>query len=483
MAAVSRRITTQARRLCPEAYSHDSRDLRGIWRLNAYLNLLADYVFWGSLAFGLLFVVFALPAKFRSTISPAWVAADVWMGPLIFTFTLGFGHLTWLRRQAIDRRQRQGALHLWVDSLVERKSDGSQLAAAMHTAIAQHKLADLPVYGVVGGKGAGVTTLLQNLCAHQLEGVRSGAMEVSGFAFRLWATAEALFIESTGSHRIENLDQILQDSEWSGLRDFLRSTPLSGLLVVVGADSLRPQDRDHLCTQISRIAKQLEYPARRGLGSRVPAYVILAKADLLGGDPFTGDSWLDWFEHRVGAEQILGWTRASDGRWTNSADTLHTPVTSAEFESGFSILSSQIRSLGYDRLWACDENQPLLSQRREQLANFIESSRSVRGPLREFCERLELMVRTGDRVSRYEASNPRWLLRGIYLVSLNGRGGLVLRDLLRRKILPECSLSPLPQSRGGALPLKSVRLKLALFSGAMLALPFTIFWWLGRNGG
>ena len=165
--------------------------------------------------------------------------------------------------------------------------------------------ASLPWYLVVGPTGAGKSTLLAN-AGLGLDSVISNTAEplatADGFTF--WFNDKAVFIEVAGRH----FSDATAHREWQALLWLIRRErghlPLSGVIIVkplaeqlrrtpteAAADATLTRDRLHAVADIT--------------GTVVPTYVVIAKADLLGGfKEFFADSGYTDSKHVLGMTML-----------------------------------------------------------------------------------------------------------------------------------------------------------------------------------
>ena len=165
--------------------------------------------------------------------------------------------------------------------------------------------ASLPWYVVVGPTGAGKSTLLAN-AGLRLDSVISNTAEpvatADGFTF--WFNDKAVFIEVAGRH----FSDTGAHREWQALLWLIRRErghlPLSGVIIVkplaeqlrrtpteAAADATLTRDRLHAVADIT--------------GTVVPTYVVITKADLLGGfKEFFADSGYTDSKHVLGMTML-----------------------------------------------------------------------------------------------------------------------------------------------------------------------------------
>lgn len=187
-----------------------------------------------------------------------------------------------------------------------------QLDQQWHAVIAvarahlRHRLAvSVPWYLVVGPTGAGKSTLLAN-AGLGLDAVSSNAAEAvtaaDGVTF--WFNEQAVFIEVAGRH----FSDPTAHREWQALLWLIRRAhghlPLSGVIIVKPlAEQLRRTPTEAAID--AKLTRDRLHAVADITGTVVPTYVVITKADLLGGfKEFFASS------ERTDSEHVLGMTMA-----------------------------------------------------------------------------------------------------------------------------------------------------------------------------
>jgi len=168
----------------------------------------------------------------------------------------------------------------------------------------------LPWYVFIGAPGAGKTTALVN------SGLRFPLIDVLGKESvkgvdgtrncDWWFTEDAVFLDTAGRYTTQDSDANADKKEWHGflglLRKFRPKQPLNGAIVTLSVADLLMGDEQAIERQARQIRSRLT-DLTDSLGVNFPVYVLLTKADLLGGfaDYFSGLS-------KEEREQVWGFT-------------------------------------------------------------------------------------------------------------------------------------------------------------------------------
>lgn len=152
------------------------------------------------------------------------------------------------------------------------------------------RLNELPWYVLIGPPGNGKTSALRS------SGLRFPLREIiASEAYpgshgtrncTWWLSDSAVFLDTAGRYSVPETDGVAEASEWQSFLKKLKSlrapTPLNGILLMVGADSLLESDArvfrrtaDQLATRVLEILEMC--------GARIPVYVVVTKIDRLTG--------------------------------------------------------------------------------------------------------------------------------------------------------------------------------------------------------
>lgn len=247
-----------------------------------------------------------------------------------------------------------------------------------------------PWYAIIGPPGAGKTTALLNA---GLEFPLAGALGPGGVSgvggTRLcewWFTSQAVLIDTAGRYTTQDSNQDVDRAGWDSFLALLRKTrpkqPLNGLIVAIALGDIAGDAPALASAHAAAIRSRLDEMTVR-LGTRIPVYVLLTKADLLiGFSEFFDD--LD----RAGRAQVWGTTFPLDG--------------SPDVEAGLRPLLDRLNRRVFARLDA--EDNP---DRRALIAGFPAQFASALAPVGAFLA----------QVCKPAADGSAPFLRGVYLAS------------------------------------------------------------------
>ncbi len=176
------------------------------------------------------------------------------------------------------------------------------------------QLYELPWYVFVGAPGSGKTTALMNAGLQFLLQDSGGKASVQGVGgtrnCEWWFTQDAVLIDTAGRYATQESDRDVDASAWNNFLALLKKTrprqPINGVLLTVNVQDLLQQgaaERQQHAAQLR--ARLAELQAK--LGVRAPVYVLVTKADLLGGFNESFET-LD----KDGRSQVWGFTFAAD---------------------------------------------------------------------------------------------------------------------------------------------------------------------------
>jgi type VI secretion system protein ImpL len=150
-------------------------------------------------------------------------------------------------------------------------------------------LYELPWYIFVGAPGSGKTTALMNAGLQFLLGdAAKGAVQGVGGTRNCewWFTSDAVLIDTAGRYATQESDREVDAKAWDNFLALLKKSrprqPLNGVLLTVNVQDLLQQgttERQQHAAQLR--ARLLELHSK--LGVRPPVYVLVTKADLIGG--------------------------------------------------------------------------------------------------------------------------------------------------------------------------------------------------------
>ncbi len=154
-------------------------------------------------------------------------------------------------------------------------------------------LYELPWYIFIGAPGSGKTTALMNaglqfLLGDAAGGGKGGSVQGVGGTRNCewWFTRDAVLIDTAGRYATQESDRDVDASAWDNFLALLKRTrprqPINGVLLTVNIQDLLQQGsterQEHAAKLRARLAE-----LHTKLGVRAPVYVLVTKADLIGG--------------------------------------------------------------------------------------------------------------------------------------------------------------------------------------------------------
>ncbi|WEX08247.1 type VI secretion system membrane subunit TssM [Chelativorans sp. AA-79] len=334
-------------------------------------------------------------------------------GARLLVITLLFaGWAVYLAVSLARARKRDQALVDAIENDAAAQAAGAQKAevAEIHNRLRQalallRRLArrrlgyvyELPWYVIFGAAGSGKTTALTNSGLKFPLGDALGTNVVQGVggtrSCNWWFTDEAILIDTAGRYTTQDDLNGASKAGWESflklLRKYRRSQPVNGVLVTVSVGDLLMRDPAARKEELRAIRQRLS-ELDEFLLARVPVYLVLTKADLLGG-------FVEFFAgfNKSDREQVFG--------MTFELEESHRAVDLPErFLQEFALLQERVDAMLLERL----QQEPDLEARGRlfrfpaELAFLKERLHEV---LAEMC--------SGSRL--VEAP----LLRGVYLAS------------------------------------------------------------------
>ncbi|MEJ8827318.1 type VI secretion system membrane subunit TssM [Variovorax humicola] len=277
-------------------------------------------------------------------------------------------------------------------------------------------LYDLPWYMIVGSPSAGKTTALLN-SGLQFPLARKMAGPAGGTAFTAvggtlhcdwWLSNEAVLVDTAGRYTSRDSDAATDAMEWHGFLGLLRKhrprAPINGAFVALNtAELLRLDDAERL--RHAGMLRDRLAALRQELGIRFPVYVIVTKADLLGG-------FSEYFQSLTseGRAQPWGFTLPYEGlnskRGTSAAAIAEgQEALRTQLRTEFGLLKSRLDMGLRTRL---SEEYDL--DRRQLLPGFPQEMQALIDPLVQVIDEIFLD-------SRFDSTQHHNALRGVYFTS------------------------------------------------------------------
>lgn len=151
-------------------------------------------------------------------------------------------------------------------------------------------LYELPWYIFVGAPGSGKTTALAQAGLQFLLSEDGGAKAVKGVGgtrnCEWWFTKDAVLIDTAGRYTTQESDREVDASAWNNFLALLKKTrprqPINGVLLTVNIQDLLQQGATERQEHAAKLRARLQ-ELQTKLGVRAPVYVLVTKADLIGG--------------------------------------------------------------------------------------------------------------------------------------------------------------------------------------------------------
>ena len=240
------------------------------------------------------------------SIGPSTPLGPVWVR-LIVLLLLWVGWLGRLGLQAWKRRKTNAALLAGLGAGPSATDKEAQLLAQRFAEAGQRLKAtagrswwsgeqylyELPWYVFVGAPGSGKTTALLNaglqfLLGDAAKGAQPGAVKGVGGTRNCdwWFTQDAVLIDTAGRYATQDSDRDVDASAWDNFLALLKKTrprqPINGVLLTVNIQDLLQQGPTERQQHAAKLRARLQ-ELQTKLGVRAPVYVLVTKADLIGG--------------------------------------------------------------------------------------------------------------------------------------------------------------------------------------------------------
>ena len=263
-------------------------------------------------------------------------------------------------------------------------------------------LYELPWYVFVGAPGSGKTTALMNAGLQFLLGDdKGGKGSVQGVGgtrnCEWWFTQDAVLIDTAGRYATQESDKDVDASAWDNFLALLKRTrprqPINGVLLTVNIQDLLQQGSAERQEHAAKLRARLN-ELHTKLGVRAPVYVLVTKADLIGG-------FNESFEALAKDErdQVWGFTFAHDA----PAGASSTDDPMAQFPALYQQLQQRLVSQLVDRL---EGERDVL--RKSAIFAFPQEFAALQGVLADFLRQVFSGGGTVEAASR---------VRGVYFTS------------------------------------------------------------------
>ncbi len=231
-------------------------------------------------------------------LDPVWVRVVL----LLVIWALWMGVQSW---KAYKRRRTNAALLQGLGAGPSAATKEAQvLATRFNEAVQRLKLSkgrslwgggeylyELPWYVFVGAPGSGKTTALMNAGLQFLLGDTAGGKgSVQGVGgtrnCEWWFTQDAVLVDTAGRYTTQESDKDVDASAWDNFLALLKRTrprqPINGVLLTVNIQDLLQQGSTERAEHAAKLRARLQ-ELQTKLGVRAPVYVLVTKADLIGG--------------------------------------------------------------------------------------------------------------------------------------------------------------------------------------------------------
>ena len=362
------------------------------------------------------------------------------VGLLVLVWALWIARLAWA---AWRRRQTNAALLAGLGSGPSASDKEAQLLAQrFNEAVAKLRagkgggllgggqyLYELPWYVFIGAPGSGKTTALMNAGLQFLLGdAAKGAVQGVGGTRNCdwWFTQDAVLVDTAGRYTLQESDREVDASAWDNFLALLKKTrprqPINGVLLTINVQDLLQQGATERGEHAAKLRARLQ-ELQTKLGVRAPVYVLVTKADLIGG-------FNESFEALGAEERNQVWGFTFDDATATAADPL------PGFATLYQQLQQRLVSQLVDRLEA--ERDVL---RRSAIFAFPQEFAALQPVLADF---LKLVFAGGGNLEQA----PR--VRGVYFTSGTQEGSPIDRVMgaLGRSFGLDARAAAAPGARG-----------------------------------
>ena len=226
----------------------------------------------------------------------------------------------------------------------------------------------LPLYLVVGEKGCGKSEAIRRSGIGFPAGLTNTEQGVGGTdILDWWITNRSVMLDLPGAHffgRGGKSEALAWKLLLKHISDFRPSSPLNGIILTISAEQLLADTDDDINSKSARLIEHFEN-IHRALGTQVPVFVLVTKADRLCG-------FLEYFSdlsEQGSRDQIFGWS---------SAENLEDPFSPERYRTDNDGIFARLRQRRDSLLQYSIESKSLAYKRRVQVNHLYEFPRSYK---------------------------------------------------------------------------------------------------------
>ncbi len=226
----------------------------------------------------------------------------------------------------------------------------------------------LPLYLVVGERDSGKSEAIRRSGIGFPAGLTNTEQGVGGTEILdWWITNRAVLLDLPGAHffgRGGKSEALAWKLLLKSIADFRPASPLNGIILTFSVEQLLADTDEGVSAKSARLVEHFEN-IHRALGTQVPVFIMVTKADRLCG-------FLEYFgdlKEEGGTDQIFGWS---------NPDELEEPFQVEKYRTGVEGIFQRLRQRRDSLLQYSIESRSLAYKRRVQVNHLYEFPRSFR---------------------------------------------------------------------------------------------------------